>query len=190
MGAKRLRKQYEKPKKLWNRQRIDEESKLREEYGLKNARELWKMQTLLRKIRREARRLLAGRGEDTERKKAQLIKRLAKFLIRKGDATLDDVLSLTVRDVLDRRLQTIAYKRHLAKTNRQARQFITHGHVSVNGIKISSPSYLVKYSEEENVGWYGHAVGAEPMPARGKAEPAAGAGITEAKELTKSEQNA
>ncbi len=186
MGAKRLRKQYEKPKKLWNSQRIGEESKLREEYGLKNARELWKMQTLLRKIRREARRLLSGRGRDVERKKAQLVKRLVNFLVKKGDATLDDVLSLTVRDVLDRRLQTVAYKKHLAKTVRQARQFITHGHISVNGVKISSPSYLVKYSEEEAVGWHGHALDLEPKPRR--EEPAAGAGIAEAKEL--SEKNA
>ncbi|MFH1106829.1 MAG: 30S ribosomal protein S4 [Candidatus Micrarchaeota archaeon] len=182
MGAKRLRKQYEKPKKLWSKHRIEEESKLREEYGLKNSRELWKMQTILRKIRREARRLLGGRGEDTERKKGQLISRLVKFVLKKGDATLDDVLSLTVRDILDRRLQTIAYKRHLARTMGQARQFIAHGHVSVNGIKISSPSYLVRYGEEDSVSWYGHAISAEAVPPGEKAEPA-GAGITEAKEL-------
>lgn len=183
-----MRKQFEKPKKLWNKQRIEEESKLREEYGLKNARELWKMQTLLRKMRREARRLLSGRGRDTERKKEQLIKRLAKFLIRKADATLDDVLSLTVRDILDRRLQTVAYKKHLAKTVRQARQFITHGHISVNGVKISSPSYLVKYGEEDSIGWHGHAVDVEPKPK--KEEPASGPGIAEASDLKSSEQNA
>ncbi|MFH1199642.1 MAG: 30S ribosomal protein S4 [Candidatus Micrarchaeota archaeon] len=189
MGAKRLRKQYEKPKKLWNKQRIDEESKLREEYGLKNARELWKMQTILRKTRREARRLLSGRGEDTERKKVQLLTRLSKFLVRKANASLDDVLSLSVRDILERRLQTVACKRHIAKTVRQARQFITHGHVSVHGVKISSPSYLVRFNEEESVGWYGHAVDLEAKPSAPKAATE-GAGIADAKEITaKSEKN-
>ncbi|MBU1197679.1 30S ribosomal protein S4 [Candidatus Micrarchaeota archaeon] len=164
MGAKRLRKQYEKPRRLWDKQRIESESKLREEYGLKNAKELWKMQTLLRKIRREARRLLSARGKDVERRKEQLIKRMKGFLIRKETPTLDDVLSLTVRDVLDRRLQTIAHKKHFAKTIKQSRQFISHGHLTVKGKRISSPSYLVKYVEEDEINWHGHKINVEPVP--------------------------
>ncbi len=185
MGATRLRKQYEKPLRLWDKQRIETEGKLREEYGLKNARELWKMQTILRKVRREARRLLAARGAEVERRKEQLIVRLKRFLIRKESPTLDDVLSLTIRDILDRRLQTIAYKRHMGKTVNQARQFISHGHVSVSGKKISSPSYLVSFQEEDGINWFGHAIrtdAAQPAP---KAEAAApsGAGIAAAEEV-------
>lgn len=181
MGAKRLRKQYEKPLKLWDKQRIEAESKLREEYGLKNARELWKMQTLLRRVRREARRLLAARGKDVERRKEQLVKRLKRFLLRKEAPTLDDVLSLTIRDVLERRLQTLVHKKHLAKTMRQSRQLIAHGHISVESRKISSPSYLVPFDEEDNINWFGHALKLDAQPKA--AEAPVSAGVAEAAEV-------
>ncbi len=181
MGAKRLRKQYEKPLRLWDKQRIESERKLRDEYGLKNARELWKMQTLLRKIRREARRLLAARGSDVERRKMQLIQRIKRFLIQKEAPTLDDVLSLTVRDVLERRLQTLIIRKHLARTMSQRRQFISHGHIAVNGKKISSPSYLVPFSEEDQLNWYKHALALEAKPVA--EAPAEGPGVSSADEL-------
>ena len=41
MGSKkRLRKLYERPMRLWDKNRVELESKLRDEYGLKNSREL------------------------------------------------------------------------------------------------------------------------------------------------------
>ena len=185
MGAKRLRKTYEKPKRLWNKQRIETESKLREEYGLKNSKELWKMQTLLRKTRREARRLLSGKGTDVAKRTELLMKRLKRFLIKKEELTLDDVLSLTVRDILERRLQSVIYKKHFAKTVHQARQFISHGHISVAGTKIASPSYLVKFSEEDTIGWFGHAVSLDEKVAAKAAAPSeeVSAGISDAKEI-------
>ncbi|MBI5228482.1 30S ribosomal protein S4 [Candidatus Micrarchaeota archaeon] len=154
MGKKRLRKEYEKPKKLWNKERIERESKLETEFGLKNARELWRMQTILRKIRREARTLLSKKGEATEHRSSGILDRVKTFLIRKQDATLDDVLSLDVRDILNRRLQTIVSRKGMAGTIKQARQFITHGHVAIAGKKITSPSYLVRFNEEDRVSWY------------------------------------
>jgi len=45
--------------------------------------------------------------------------------------------------LLERRLDNTIYRLKLAKTRRQARQVIVHGHVLVNGKKVSSPSYLV-----------------------------------------------
>ncbi len=154
----RRRKLYEKPKKLWNAKRILEESELRDEYGLKNAKELWRMQTILRKIRREARRLLSGKGADAETRAGQLLTRVKNFLISKQDASLDDVLSLSTKDILNRRLQTIVWKRGLAKTQMQSRQLIAHGHVGVDGKRVTAPSYLVKFSEEKQVNWYKHAI--------------------------------
>jgi small subunit ribosomal protein S4 len=186
MGAKRLRKSYEKPKKLWDKTRIETERKLKDEYGLKNAREVWKMQTILRKIRREARRLLSGKGTDIEERSKMLIARIRKFLIKKEQITLDDVLTLTIRDILERRLQTIVYKKRLAKSVRQARQFIAHGHIAVKGIKISAPSYLVKFDEEQIVEWYGHALESNPHVVKikeGKMEEPVGAGISEPSEI-------
>ncbi len=151
---RKKRKLYEKPKKLWDSKRIEEEKSLREEFGLKNARELWRMQTILRKIRREARRLLSKKGKNVEGRAEQLLKRVKKFLINKQDATLDDVLALTTHDILARRLESIVLKKNLAKTAKQARQFIVHGHVSVDGRKVTAPSYLTSFSEEPHVNWF------------------------------------
>lgn len=169
MGApKRRRKLYESPKKLWDKTRIEEESKLVQEYGLKNMRELWRMQTLLRKIRREARRLLSRKGLHVEERTASLLKRAKNFLVRNPEATLDDLLTLSIRDMLERRLETLIYKKHFAKTLRQSRQLIVHGHIAINGSKVTIPSYIVKFAEEDQIGWYGQPVdieaGSKPEP--------------------------
>ena len=86
----------------------------------------------------------------------------------KKDATLDDVLSLTVRDILSRRLQSVVAAKHMARTPKQARQFIVHGHVKVNGKRVNAPSYLVPFEEEDAVEWWG-----EPLLTPEKAESTA-----------------
>ncbi len=134
---RKKRKLYEKPKKLWDKKRIQEEKSLREEFGLKNARELWRMQTILRKIRREARRLLSRKGKNVDERAEKLLKRVKKFLISKQDAGLDDVLALTTRDILARRLESIVLKKGFARTAKQARQFIVHGHIAINARNAS-----------------------------------------------------
>lgn len=192
MGApKRRRKLYESPKRLWDKARIEEESGLVEEYGLKNMRELWRMKTTLRKIRREARRLLSKKGTHIEQRSTDLLKRVQGFLINKPDATLDDILILDTRDILNRRLQTVAQKKHFARTPRQARQFIVHGHISINGQKVTAPSYVVKFNEEDKLEWNGEPVNfeaqaaPEPKPAR-KVEKAPEAAPVKAAEATAS----
>ena len=56
---KKLTNKYERPKKLWDKTRLEEEKKLKTEYGLKNKHELWRIETILRKKRQNARKLLA-----------------------------------------------------------------------------------------------------------------------------------
>jgi small subunit ribosomal protein S4 len=46
--------------------------------------------------------------------------------------------------LLERRLDNVVYRMGFATTRRFARQLVTHGHVLVNGKKVSIPSYLVK----------------------------------------------
>ncbi len=150
----RKSKKFEKPKRLWDKARIEAEKALREEYGLKNARELWGMQTLLRRIRREVRRLLSGKGAQTEERAAKLLSRAKRLFLQKQDASLDDLLSLNVKDILNRRLQSVVMKKGFAKTMHQARQFITHGHVGIAGRKVSAPSYMVSFDEESRVEWF------------------------------------
>ncbi|KKU83172.1 30S ribosomal protein S4 [Candidatus Gottesmanbacteria bacterium RIFCSPLOWO2_01_FULL_49_10] len=45
---------------------------------------------------------------------------------------------------LEQRLDNTLYRMALAPTRRAARQFVSHGHVFVNGKKVSIPSYLVR----------------------------------------------
>lgn len=145
---RRSRKQYKRPKKPWDKNRIKNEWILIKEYGLKNKHELWRAQSILRKFRRMARELIAV----SEKKRVQvLMNKLVKLGILGKDSTLDDVLSLTIRDILDRRLQTVVFKRGLSKSVKQARQLIVHGHICIDGIRIKSPSMLVPKDLEEKL---------------------------------------
>ncbi|MFH1779956.1 MAG: 30S ribosomal protein S4 [Candidatus Micrarchaeota archaeon] len=154
MGAKRLKKLFEKPRRLWNKTRIESESALKTEFGLKNSRELWRIQTILRNIRREARRILAGKGADLEKRTEALINRVKRLLINKEEVGIEEILGLKVDDVLSRRLESVIVKKGMSKTMKQSRQLIVHGHISIKGKKVNSPSYLVKFDEEPEVGWF------------------------------------
>jgi small subunit ribosomal protein S4 len=148
---KRQRKKYETPSHPWIKERLDRERVLKRKYALKNKKELWRHETQLKEFRRRARRLLAARGKQAEIERQQLLQRLHRLGLLPADAVLDDVLSLTVEDVLERRLQTIVYKKGLARTIKQARQLIVHGHIEVNGQVIRSPGYLVLREEEDTI---------------------------------------
>ena len=148
---KRQRKSYDKPRHLWQVERIEREKDITRKYGLKNRRELWKVETLLRNFRRRARKLLAQKSTQAELEKKQLVDSLSTLNILKKDATLDDVLVLKIEDFLERRLSTIVNKSGLADKPKQARQFIVHGHVTVGGNKVTSPSYMVRADEESKI---------------------------------------
>lgn len=145
---KRPRKQYETPSHPWKADRLATELQLVGEYGLRNKRELWRAQTILRKIRAHARRLFGLTGEERAKEERTLIRRLYRMGLVEENATADDVLKLTVRDILERRLQTMVYKLGFARTFYQARQLIVHGHVYVSDRKVRSPSYHVMRGEE------------------------------------------
>lgn len=155
MGApKRNRKKYERPKNMWNLERIKEDNDLKEEYGLKNMRELWMVETELSKLRKTVRAMLSGVSKQTESTKNDIIAKLSKYGITSSNATIDTLLDLRVNAFLDRRLQTVVFKKGLAKTIKQARQLITHGFIAIDGKKVTKPSYRVTLSEEQLVGYY------------------------------------
>ncbi len=145
---KHSHKTYQKPSHPWQKERIVVETELHKEYGVKNRREIWKMRAVLRNFSNQAKKLIAARGDQAEKERKQLIVRLQKFGLVDASATLDNVLSLTVRDLMERRPQSQVYEKGLARTQRQARQFITHGHVVVGDTMMTSPSYLVPLSQE------------------------------------------
>lgn len=49
--------------------------------------------------------------------------------------------------LLERRIDNVVYRMGLANTRRQARQMVTHGHVTVNGKRLDIPSALVKVGD-------------------------------------------
>lgn len=154
MGDPRKRKKkYETPTHPWQKDRIDDEKELRRKYGLKNKKEIWKAQSLLRVIRGQARTLLGVSTEQSAKETADLMERLRKLSILKEGAELDNVLGLTIQDVLDRRLQSIVVRKGLAVNANQARQMIVHGHIIVNSRRVTAPSYLVAAADEESVSY-------------------------------------
>jgi len=166
------RKKYEAPSHPWEADRIQREKELLKKYGLKNKREIWRAATILRRIREQARRLFAKRSkEEVEKEKEKLLKRLSRLGMLPEESTLDDVLALSIEDILARRLQTLVYLHGLAKTPKQARQFIAHGHIAINGKKVRVPSYLVRKEEEDKISYsYDSPLNDEMHPMRPKAE--------------------
>ncbi len=143
---KKPRKTWKGPRHPWKRDVLRKEMELVGMYGLRNKRELWKAMTILRKFRHQARRLLAQRDE---RQTRELLAKLNRLGLLPANATLDDVLSLRVEDILERRLQTIVFRKGLAKSMHHARQLITHRHIAVGGVIVTTPNRLLTVDEEK-----------------------------------------
>ena len=152
---KKKRKQFQRPRKSFQKERIEKERDLKKIYGLKNKRELFRAETIVRAKRATARKLLALSLENRLKREKELLDSLLNIGVLNGSPTLEDVLVLTTEALLERRLQTIVWRKGLANTQKQARQFIVHGHISVDGKKLDKPSYLVLASEESKIAWYG-----------------------------------
>ncbi len=152
MGSpKKSRKQYRKPLVIWDEKLIAEQKKILRDYGLKNKMEIWRSEGLVKKARDQAKTLIATYTPQAEKEKIQLINRLVKLGFLKPSAKLNDILALSLKDVLERRLQTMVFKRGYAKTVKQARQFIVHGHVSINEQKMNVPSFIVPVDLENKI---------------------------------------
>ena len=106
------------------------------------------MDAFLRNIHSQAKGLITATNEQSIQEKQNLLKKLQRYGLINADAIVDQILGLTLHDVMKRRLQTLVVKKGLAKTVKQARQMITHKHIAVGEKKISSPSYLVTLEEE------------------------------------------
>ena len=148
---KRQRKKYEAPRFPWSKTELSEELRLLGEYGLRNKRELWRHHYMISKYRTLARQLLAQPEDERVVIEKQLINKLAFIRVIPENADLDDVLDLSVEQILARRLQTLVFKNGLARTPYQARQLIVHGHISIKKRKVTVPSYLVPGKEEASI---------------------------------------
>jgi small subunit ribosomal protein S4 len=142
---KRKENKYSRPKRPFDKFRIDEENILVEKYGLKNKKEIWIADAKIKKIRNLAKKLITK--SDDEKKK--FIDRLNKQAFKVKN--IADALALEKEDWFKRRLQTIVFEKKIANTPKQARQFIVHKKILVNGRIVNIPSYQVSLDEENSV---------------------------------------
>jgi len=150
---KKFRKKYKTPRQPYVSDRIDIDLQMIGKYGLRNLREAWKNTTMLRSFRVNARKLLSLEEETRKIGEQELLGRLLRMGLVTKKATLEDVLSLKVEDFLERRLQTLVFKKGLATTPYHARQMIIHGHIAISDRVINSPSYFITPSEESQIGF-------------------------------------
>ena len=149
------RKTYDTPSHPWQGERIKAEVVLVNQYGLKNKTEVWKAQTILRNFRGQSRELQARlRGGEAQAKieSEALIAKCGRMgLLPMEGATLNDILTLNEENILARRLQTIVFEKGMASTVGQARQMIVHGHIFMNGHRVTVPGYIVTRKEEASI---------------------------------------
>ncbi|MBW2986440.1 30S ribosomal protein S4 [Candidatus Woesearchaeota archaeon] len=147
----KLRRKYSGPGHPWQKARIEEEKALKKEYGLKNKSEIWKQDSKLKNFANQAKRLVTLTGAQAEKERKQLLERLVRLGLVSPGATTEEVLSLSIKDILERRLQTMVYRKGLARSQTQARQYISHGHITIAGKKMKTPSYLVTKEDESQL---------------------------------------
>ena len=148
---RKLRKKYSTPTHPWQRTRILEEVDLMKGYGYRRKTEIWKIRSELGRFRKQARKLISLRTKQAEIEKKQLVTKLHKLGLIPKEASMEDVLGLTTKEISERRLQTLVHKNKIASSLSQARQFITHKHIHIGNKVITSPNYLVSTDEEKSI---------------------------------------
>lgn len=146
--VKKLTKQYETPFEAWDEERIEKEKELVEEFGLANKREVYKAESELRGLRRQARKAAASEEDD---QKKPLLEKAHRLGLIKEDGEIVDILSLETRDILNRRLQSAVERKGFADTAKEARQRVVHGHIFIDGERVNVPGYLLTQEEEKEI---------------------------------------
>ena len=141
----RKHKKFSWPKKMYDKIRISDEDKLVEKYGLKNKREIWKVEAKVRYFRTRAKDLITAPEEE----KKKLFGKLN--VLGLNINSIADVLALNKEDLLRRRLSSVVKKLGVANTESQARQMVSHKRILINNKVVSSPGYFVRIDEESRI---------------------------------------
>ena len=105
-------------------------------------------------LRKAARELLTLDEKDPRRifEGSALMKRMYKYgLLNESENKLDYVLGLTVHRFMDRRLQTLVYRKGLAKSIHHARVLIRQRHIRVGKQTVNVPSFCVRTDSEKHI---------------------------------------
>ena len=136
---RRQHKQYKTPSHPWQARRIELEREIIRGYGLKNKKEIWKMDSTVEGFKDQVKGAIASHDTQRQKERRDVLKKVAALgMIKEGEGE-DQVLGLQLRDVMERRLQTQLLRKGIARTVKQARQFIVHGHITVNGKVVTAP---------------------------------------------------
>lgn len=133
---------------------MDQELKLVGEYGLRCKREIWRVQLVLAKTRKAARKLLTLDPKDPTRQFEgdAVLRRMHRYgLLSSEENALDDVLRLSTQRYLERRLQTLVYKMNFAKSIHHARVLIRQRHIRVGKQLVNTPSFMVRSNQEGHI---------------------------------------
>ena len=85
---KKTRKKYKTPSHPWQKDRLEEEKILTKEYGLKNKKELWKGDSHLRKVKRQAKTIDITKLQE---KATKLVAKHKKYNVDYMGYSLDDM---------------------------------------------------------------------------------------------------
>jgi len=139
----------------FEKERLDSELEIIGRYGLKNKREVWRVQLTLAKMRKAARELLTLEEKDPRRlfEGEALMRRCFRFgLLSEAENKLDYVLGLTPAKFMERRLQTIILRNNFeARSIHHARVLIRHRHIRVGKQLVNIPSFLVRVDREKHI---------------------------------------
>ncbi len=148
---RRQKKKYVAPKRPFDTERFEQELESIGSYGLRNKRELWRHKTELSNYRRNARMMLGLAPSERAQTEKELVDKLARIGILTEEPTLDHVLDLTLENLLERRLQTIVFRKGMAASMHHARQLVTHGHIALDDARVTTPARLITVGEADRI---------------------------------------
>ena len=108
---KKPKKKYTTPSHPWQRVRMEKETAIRKLYGVTIKKEIWKMDSIRKTFADRIKSLIADTTEQAKKEREQIVQRLTRLGLIDLNAKIDDILGLSLEDVMERRLQTLVWKK-------------------------------------------------------------------------------